>query len=483
MMEKPSILENIILAKEKYLDNQKQITPIELLIRDIEQNNIPKNFSGSLMGDSVMLIAEMKKASPSKGIISEKYDPKEIALKYSEANVAAISILTDIDFFQGDISHLSDVSSLLKTTSIPIFRKDFIIDEYQIYESRKHGADSLLLMVSVLDPLKLKELIELCKVVQKNDGVYITHLRDVNTERGFGGGGVPEALEIGRKSGVKVHFSHTRTSAENAGKVSEVLELIDKAKSEGVECTLELYPYPTGSSFLLSSLPSWAHEGGPDDILKRLNDLDSRKKIIESLKNNTKRQMESVLLSYLPNNPELEGMTVAELSEIRNISMGDLICDLLIEQDLQVGFWQVPPQSISTWRQISKDAMDFISREDYMIGSDSIHIGSVPHPRAYGTFPRFIGRLRRQFKVISLEKMIQRVSNNPANTFNLSKRGLIKNGNFADIVIFDEDKMIDTATYDDPKQYPLGIPYVVVNGIVAVDKEVCTGRFAGYAVP
>ncbi|MED5284216.1 MAG: amidohydrolase family protein, partial [Chloroflexota bacterium] len=123
-----------------------------------------------------------------------------------------------------------------------------------------------------------EELIELCKVVEKYDGVYITHLRDVNTERGFGGGGVPEALEIGRKSGVKVHFSHTRTSAENAGKVSEVLELIDKAKSEGVECTLELYPYPTGSSFLLSSLPSWAHEGGPDDILKRLNDLDSRKK-------------------------------------------------------------------------------------------------------------------------------------------------------------------------------------------------------------
>ena len=115
----------------------------------------------------------------------------------------------------------------------------------------------------------------------------------------------------------------------------------------------------TGSSFLLSSLPSWSHEGGPDAILNRLNDLDSRKKIIESLKNNTKRQMESVLLSYLPNNPELEGMTVAELSEIRNISMGDLICDLLIEQDLQVGFWQVPPQSISIWRQISKDAMEF----------------------------------------------------------------------------------------------------------------------------
>lgn len=161
-MEKPSILEKILLTKQKYLEIQKKNTPIELLIRGIEENNIPKNFSGSLMGDSVMLIAEMKKGSPSKGIISQQYEPKEIAIKYSDSNVAAISILTDKDYFYGDISHLDDVSSLLKSTSIPIFRKDFIIDEYQIYESRKHGADSLLLMASALEPFDLKRLIELC---------------------------------------------------------------------------------------------------------------------------------------------------------------------------------------------------------------------------------------------------------------------------------------------------------------------------------
>ena len=108
------------------------------------------------------------------------------------------------------------------------------------------------------------ELVELCKVVAKFGGVYATHLRDVNTARGFGGGQVPEALEIGRQSGVKVHFSHYRTQASNAGQVAERMELIDKAKAEGVDCTLELYPYPTGSSFPLSFLPSYAHEGGPD---------------------------------------------------------------------------------------------------------------------------------------------------------------------------------------------------------------------------
>ena len=163
--------------------------------------------------------------------------------------------------------------------------------------------------------------------------------------------------------------------------------------------------------------------------------------------------------------------------------MGDLICDLLIEQDLQVGFWLVPPESISIWRQLSKDAVEFLSRPDYMIGSDSIAIGSVPHPRAYGTFPRFIGRLRRQFNIISLEQMIQRIANNPAKTFNLTKRGMLKVGYFADIVIFDEEKIIDTATYDDAKQFPVGIPYVIVNGKIAVDDENCTGIFAGQAIP
>ena len=118
-----------------------------------------------------------------------------------------------------------------------------------------------------------------------------------------------------------------------------------------------------------------------------------------------------------------------------------------------------------------------------MIGSDSIHVGGHPHPRAWGTFPRFLGRLRRQFSAISLEQMVQRATENPAVRFGLNGRGLIAEGYFADVVVFDADRMIDTATYDDPKQYPVGIPFVLVNGQVAVDHERCTGVMAGQAIP
>ena len=118
-----------------------------------------------------------------------------------------------------------------------------------------------------------------------------------------------------------------------------------------------------------------------------------------------------------------------------------------------------------------------------MVGSDSIHVGSVPHPRGHGCFPRFLGRLRREFGVLSLEQMVQRMTDHPARRFGLTHRGRIKEGYFADLVVFDPDHIIDNATFDDPIQYPTGIPYVLVNGRVAVDSERCTGVLAGYAVP
>ena len=328
-----------------------------------------------------------------------------------------------------------------------------------------------------------EELIELCKVVAAADGVYITHLRDVNPDRGFGGGGVPEALEIGRRAGVKVHFSHTRTAEGNAGRVSEVLELIDKAKAEGVDCSLELYPYPTGSSFLLSNLPSWAHDGGPDKVMERLKSADSRKRIVEYIEASSKRSLVDSVLSHMPNNPGLEGMPVPAIAEIRGKSVGETVCDLLIEEDLQVCFWMTPPGNISVWHQLSRDAMEFLSRPDYMVGSDSIPLGSVPHPRAYGTFPRFLGRLRRGYGSLSLGQTVQRLTDNAARRFGLVDRGRVAEGYFADLAIFDAERVIDNATYDDSRQFPAGIPFVIVNGQVAVDHERCTGVFAGQAVP
>lgn len=328
------------------------------------------------------------------------------------------------------------------------------------------------------------ELIELCTVVREYDGVYITHLRDVNTDRGFGGGGVPEALEIGRRSGVKVHFSHYRTGPNNAGQVAERMELIDKAKAEGVDCTLELYPYPTGSSYPIRFLPGYLNEGGPDALLERLRDADVRRKLIEQLEEQLGGSQETAVFTYLPKkNSHLEGMSLSDIAKERGVSVAETLCDLLIEEDLQVGYRGAPPASVKLWRQVSRDCVEFLSRPDYMVGSDAIPLGSLPHPRAYGCFPRFLGRLRRAFPIMTLEQMVQRVTDNPARRFGLKKRGRIEKGGYADIVVFDAEHINDNATYDDPRQFPTGIPYVLVNGQVAVDSERCTGVLAGHAVP
>ena len=328
-----------------------------------------------------------------------------------------------------------------------------------------------------------QEMVELCEVVREAGGVYVTHLRDVNTDRGFEGGGVAEALEIGRRSGVPVHFSHYRTTAENAGRVAERMKLIDEAKAQGVDCTLELYPYATGSSFPLSLLPSYAHQGGPDEIIRTLKDPTERARIVDELQANRGARLRDAVLSHLPENGHLEGMSLGDIAGQRGTSLGDTLCDLLIEEDLQIGYWVSPPASVALWRQVSRDCLELLSRPDYMVGSDSIHVGSLPHPRAYGTFPRLLGRLRRQFGVLSLEQMVQRMTDNPARRFGLARRGRIQSGYFADLAIFDPQRIIDNSTYDDPRQFPTGVPFVLVNGQVAVDQERCTGVLAGQAVP
>ena len=329
------------------------------------------------------------------------------------------------------------------------------------------------------------ELIELCRAAHEAGGVYVTHLRNHNVERGFGGGGVPEALEIGRRSGVRVHFSHYRTSPQNAGQVSKLMELIDKAKAEGVDCTLELYPYPSGSGYPLIAFPGYFHEGGPEAMLARLRDEAEVDKVVRWIETHLPSRIEDGVFTHLPSgrNHHLEGMSFHDVARQRGVSTGRMVCQILLEEELTVGYRGAPPHSIALWRQVSRDCVELLSRPDYMVCSDAVPVGGLPHPRAYGTFPRFLGRLRREFNILSLEQMVQRVTDNPAKRFGLKKRGRIEKGYFADIVVFDAERITDTATYDDPCQYPVGIPFVLVNGQVAVDHERCTGVLAGQAVP
>ena len=292
-----------------------------------------------------------------------------------------------------------------------------------------------------------EEIIELCSVVSEFGGVYVTHLRDKNIDRGFGGGGVTEAIEIARQSGVKSHFSHFRTDENTAGEVSKRIEEIDQAISEGMDISLELYPYPTGSTFPLSFFPSYAHEGGLEAVLEKLRTPVEKNRLANYLDNDYPRPIKDAIFSYVPGTPEYEGISLDRIATEKNVSLGTAICDILLENEGQVGYWGSPPLSVAVWEQINQDTMEFMSRPDYMIGSDSIPLGSYPHPRAYGTFPRVVGRFQRKYNTMPLEHTIQRITDNPARRFGLKQRGRIQEGYFADIVLFDPDTITVSYTH------------------------------------
>ena len=156
------------------------------------------------------------------------------------------------------------------------------------------------------------------------------------------------------------------------------------------------------------------------------------------------------------------GMTFADAAELRGYSIAELVCDLLVEENLALGHIASPPDNYAAWQQVNRDCMELLSRPDYMVGSDAVTGDSVtghahPHPRVHGTFPRCF-RLRRQHPTLTVEQLVQRMTSNPARRFGLRNRGSLEKGYLADIVVFDADRIMDTATYDQPVQYPVGIP-------------------------
>lgn len=327
------------------------------------------------------------------------------------------------------------------------------------------------------------EIVELCREANEYGGVYATHTRNVNVDRSFGGGGITEALEIGRQSGIPVHIEHLRTGPGNAGQVARIMAPIDEAKAGGVDCSMELYPYPSGSGTYFQYFPPEFSDGGPAALLANLTNESNRKVIAAAIDADLARSKEEHVFTHTGSekNRDLLGVSWSDAAKSRGVSVGTLLCEVAVEENFVVGRRGAPPNSTAVWNQTDRDCIGLLSRPDYMVGSDCLPAQKYPHPRAYGTFPRIVGRMRRRSSV-SLEMLIQRLSDNPARRFGIKDRGRIVKGNFADIVVFDPDTVIDTATYDDPIQYPAGIPYVIVNGKVAVDTNKCTGVLAGQAV-
>ncbi|MCH8828442.1 MAG: D-aminoacylase [Planctomycetes bacterium] len=297
------------------------------------------------------------------------------------------------------------------------------------------------------------ELVEACGVIAEYDGLYVTHMR---YKKGLMDA-LREAVEIGRRAGIKVHFSHLKAlSAENS---EQVLEYIDTTARQEVDLSFDVYPYQPGSTMLNFLLPYEVWEDGPLAVLGKLRDPGVRSKFAEGLKA-YRLDLDHIRIAWVAGreNAVHQGKRLSDYIEECNLPAADALINLLIEERLAV---------LLVFDEGDDRLADpFLQHDLYMMGTDGIFFpDGLVHPRQYGSVGRLLGPLVRDHKLFSLEEAVYKLAGNAANRFGLTGRGILKEGNFADVVVFDAETVTDRATYDDPHQLTVGIEHVFVNGV------------------
>lgn len=317
------------------------------------------------------------------------------------------------------------------------------------------------------------EIVELCKTVAECGGVYVTHAR-VDIGDGIFDG-FREAAAVGVRSGCPVHISHYFATISLRGQTERMCKFVDDARDQGVDLTFDAYPYEAGSTTLLIAIPEWAHLGGPDKLVKRLQNKADREKM-RGQSPKTLGQVDGMVISAVKTekNKWCEGMTFGAVAKKLNKDPWDVICDLLVEEDLQVAFY--------TFGGDMNDVKVMITHPAHMFCSDALRIGDMPNPRTYGAFPKVLGQLVRDEKVMRLEQAIRKMTSFPAQRFGIVDRGLLRDGMKADITLFDPLIISGPATYAQPKRSPVGIEYVIINGKIVMEKGKHTGQLPGEAL-
>ncbi len=328
------------------------------------------------------------------------------------------------------------------------------------------------------------EIAALAQMVREYGGLYASHIRNE------GSGlldAVGEAIEIGQRAGVPVQVAHHKASGkQNWGLVEQSLALMDRARAGGVDVACDQYPYVASSTGLTSMLPKWALEGGREALGPRLKDPPTRAQIraemleqrpdLATLESDS--HWHNVLVARARNARHLEGKRLGEIAIEQDREPFDVYFDLLIEHEGNVGgvFFALCEEDVQT-----------VMRWPHtMVGSDASSVapygplgGGKPHPRAYGTFPRVLGRYVRELKVLRWEEAIHKMTAMPARRLGLRDRGELRPGACADVVVLDPATVADRATFQEPHQYPLGIEQVIVNGAVVVRDGEHTGALPG----
>ncbi|MFJ4190675.1 amidohydrolase family protein [Kitasatospora sp. NPDC089509] len=325
------------------------------------------------------------------------------------------------------------------------------------------------------------ELVELCTVVAAYGGFHAPH------QRSYGKGaleGYAEMVEIARRSGCALHLTHaTMNFGVNRGRAGELLALVDRALADGVDLTLDSYPYLPGSTTLAALLPSWATEGGPDATLARLADPADRERIRTAMEEQGSDGCHGVVADWATvqisgvRSAELAGAvgrTVAELAAERGSGGTEVFLDLLRRDELATTILQHVGHE--------ENVRAVMRHRAHTVGSDGLLVGARPHPRAWGTFPRYLGHYSRELGVLTLEETIARMTGRPAARLGLDRRGRIAPGHHADLVLLDPERVRDAATFEQPRLPAEGIEYVYVNGTAVVRQGRTTGARPGRAL-
>jgi N-acyl-D-amino-acid deacylase len=340
------------------------------------------------------------------------------------------------------------------------------------------------------DYAKTGELIALAQAVRPYGGIYISHIRSEGNQLIEA---IDELIGIARSAHVSAEIYHLKEAGrDNWGKLDEVIRHVQAAQAQGLHITADMYTYTAGATGLDASMPPWVQEGGYEEWAKRLKDPAVRKRVVEEMRKPSDKwenlllatgSADRVLLVSFKNDglKPLTGKTLAEVAKLRGESPEDTAIDLVIEDGSRVGTIYFLMSEDNVRRELELPWVSFGADEDSQ-APEGVFLKSNPHPRAYGNVARFLGHYVRDEKVVSLQEAVQRLTSLPASNLSLDHRGSLKEGYYADVVVFNPATVQDHATYEKPHQYSTGVEDVFVNGVQVLKDHEHTGAKPGRVV-
>jgi N-acyl-D-amino-acid deacylase len=334
------------------------------------------------------------------------------------------------------------------------------------------------------------ELVEMSKVAARHHGMYISHMRSEGNRLVEA---VEELIRISREAGIPAEIYHLKAAGQpNWPKMDRVIELVETARKEGLRITADMYTYTAGGTGLDAAMPPWAEDGGYEALFKRLQNPAERARIAQAIRTPTDEWENLYLASGSPDRillvsfksealKPLTGKTLADVAKMRGKSPEETIMDLVLEDRSRVGTIYFLMSDENLKKEIQRPWVSFAS-DAGSIAAEGVFLKSSAHPRAYGSFARVLGKYVRDEHVLTLPDAVRKLAALPSANLGLKRRGLLKPGMFADVVVFDPSTIADRATYENPHVYAVGVRHVFVNGVQVVKDGEHTGAKPGRAL-